>query len=96
MPPRRDLLREQLDVTSPKRGCEDGTCGSCTVLLDGQRVPACLVPAALCEGQAMPLSVSLPMLEHMGVRVLEERPRFFSDRRPALEARVVEHGGAHG
>ena len=48
-----DLLREQLDVTSPRRGCGDGTCGSCTVLLDGQRVPACLVPAALCDGQAI-------------------------------------------
>lgn len=48
-----DLLREQLDVTSPRRGCGDGTCGSCTVLLDGQRVPSCLVPAALCEGQAI-------------------------------------------
>ena len=39
-----------------------------------EAAPGSLRFKALCEGQAMPLSVSLPMLEHMGVRVLEERP----------------------
>ena len=40
-----DVLRERLDVLSPKRACDRGECGACTVLLDGQPVNACLVPA---------------------------------------------------
>jgi xanthine dehydrogenase YagT iron-sulfur-binding subunit len=51
--PRRtllDLLREQLGVTSPKKGCDHGQCGACTVLLDGRRVLACLVLALTCDG----------------------------------------------
>jgi len=41
-----DLLREQLDVMSPKRGCDEGDCGACTVLLDDKPVNACLILAA--------------------------------------------------
>ncbi len=51
--PRRtllDLLRDQLGVYSPKKGCDHGQCGACTVLLDGRRVLACLVLAVTCEG----------------------------------------------
>ncbi len=51
--PRRtllDLLREQLGVTSPKKGCDHGQCGACTVLLDGRRVLTCLVLALTCDG----------------------------------------------
>lgn len=36
--------------TAPKGACEQGECGSCSVLLDGEVVDACLVPAAICEG----------------------------------------------
>jgi xanthine dehydrogenase YagT iron-sulfur-binding subunit len=45
-----DLLREQLDVTSPKKGCDHGQCGSCTVLLDGRRHLTCLTLAVAHEG----------------------------------------------
>ena len=45
-----ELLREQLDLTGTKRGCDSGDCGACTVLMDGQPVNACLVLAAEIAG----------------------------------------------
>jgi xanthine dehydrogenase YagT iron-sulfur-binding subunit len=45
-----DLLRERLAVTAPKKGCDHGQCGSCTVLLDGRRVTACLTLAVQHDG----------------------------------------------
>ena len=45
-----DLLRERLELTGTKKGCDRGQCGACTVLLDGRRVNACLVLAAAHDG----------------------------------------------
>jgi xanthine dehydrogenase YagT iron-sulfur-binding subunit len=45
-----DLLRERLQLTGTKKGCDRGQCGACTVLLDGRRVNACLVLAASADG----------------------------------------------
>ena len=45
-----DLLRERLDLTGTKKGCDRGQCGACTVLLDGRRINACLTLAVGCEG----------------------------------------------
>jgi carbon-monoxide dehydrogenase small subunit len=46
-----DLLREDLDLMGTKRGCDQGHCGACTVLLDGKAVNACLVLAVAAEGK---------------------------------------------
>src|SRR6195256_3123615 len=40
-----DAMREHLGITSPKRGCDHGQCGACTVLLDGRRANSCLALA---------------------------------------------------
>lgn len=45
-----DLLRERLQLTGSKKGCDQGQCGACTVLIDGQRINSCLVLAVSRDG----------------------------------------------
>jgi aerobic-type carbon monoxide dehydrogenase small subunit (CoxS/CutS family) len=46
-------LREELGITSPKAGCQEGGCGGCTVLVDGEPRRACLLPLAAVDGASV-------------------------------------------
>jgi xanthine dehydrogenase YagT iron-sulfur-binding subunit len=48
-----DALREHLGLTGTKKGCDHGTCGACTVLVDNQCILSCLTLAVMREGQAI-------------------------------------------
>lgn len=46
-----DVLRDRLHLTGAKKGCAHGSCGSCTVLMDGRRIVSCLALAVACDGR---------------------------------------------
>jgi xanthine dehydrogenase YagT iron-sulfur-binding subunit len=54
-----DALRDRLGVTSPKKGCDHGQCGSCTVLLDGRRATTCLAFAVAHDGASITTAAGL-------------------------------------
>jgi xanthine dehydrogenase YagT iron-sulfur-binding subunit len=68
-----DVLRERLDLTGAKKGCDHGQCGACTVLLDGRRANACLLLAVACEGSDV---VSIEGLDHPLQRVFVSHDAF--------------------
>ena len=72
-----DLLREHLHLTGTKLGCNQGACGACTVLLDGERVLSCLMLAVQADGRAV------TTIEGLGT----------TDQPHALQAAFVAHDG---
>lgn len=54
-----DALRERLGVTSPKKGCDHGQCGACTILLDGRRANSCLLLAIAHQGAEITTAAGL-------------------------------------
>jgi aerobic-type carbon monoxide dehydrogenase small subunit (CoxS/CutS family) len=77
-----DVLRESLALTGTKEGCGEGECGACSVILDGQLVNSCLVPACQAQG-AQVLTVE-------GVA----RPDPLGEQLAPLQRCLVEKGGA--
>lgn len=73
-----DALREEFRLTGTKEGCGEGECGACTVLLDGEPVNSCLVPACQADGRKVETVESLGSPEKLS----------------PLQARFLEHGGA--
>ncbi len=72
-----DLLRERLHLTGTKVGCNQGACGACTVLVDGERVLSCLTLAVQADGR------SVTTIEGLGTA---------QDPHP-LQAAFIEHDG---
>jgi xanthine dehydrogenase YagT iron-sulfur-binding subunit len=72
-----DLLRERLGITSPKKGCDHGQCGTCTVLLDGRRANSCLALA----------------VAHQDARITTAAGLARADGLHPLQRSFVEHDG---
>ena len=72
-----DLLRERLKLTGTKKGCDQGACGACTVLVDGERINSCLALAVQYQGRA------ITTIEGVGT----------ADRMHALQAAFIEEDG---
>ena len=73
-----EVLREDLGLTGTKHGCELGECGACAVLLDGDLVLSCLVPAVECAGRAVTT-----------IEGLRDGPELHP-----LQAAFADHGGS--
>jgi aerobic-type carbon monoxide dehydrogenase small subunit (CoxS/CutS family) len=61
------VLREDLGITSPKAGCQQGGCGACTVLVDGEPRRSCLLPVAAVDGAAITTVEGLGAPERLSV-----------------------------
>jgi xanthine dehydrogenase YagT iron-sulfur-binding subunit len=72
-----DALRDRLGLTGTKKGCDQGTCGACTVLVDGRRVNACLTLAVMTVGKEI---TTIEGLAH-------------GDRLHPMQAAFLEHDG---
>jgi xanthine dehydrogenase YagT iron-sulfur-binding subunit len=72
-----DLLREHLRLTGTKKGCDQGQCGACTVIVDGRRINSCLTLAVMHEG------ADVTTIEGLGT----------PDRLHPLQAAFVKHDG---
>jgi aerobic carbon-monoxide dehydrogenase small subunit len=72
-----DILREDLRLTGVKEGCGEGECGACSVLLNGELVNSCLIPALQVDGASVTTIEGLP-----GNRTLD-----------SVQAAFLDHGG---
>jgi xanthine dehydrogenase YagT iron-sulfur-binding subunit len=61
-----DALRDELGVTSVKKGCDHGQCGACTVIADGRRIVSCLALAASYDGAEVTTAAGLGTVDRLG------------------------------
>ncbi|MDT0187889.1 2Fe-2S iron-sulfur cluster-binding protein [Microbacterium sp. ARD31] len=61
-----DALRDELAVTSVKKGCDHGQCGACTVIADGRRIVSCLALAASYDGAEVTTAAGLGTVDRLG------------------------------
>jgi carbon-monoxide dehydrogenase small subunit len=87
------VLREQLGLTGPKPGCENGDCGACTVLIDGRPTKSCLVLAVEMEGREITTvegleetAIQRAFLEHEGFQCGYCTPGFIVNAYALLQA----------
>src|ERR1700723_1573168 len=78
-----DALRDHLDLTGTKKGCDHGQCGACTVLIDGRRVNSCLTLAFAAEGS------EITTIEGLATHA---DPKDASELHP-VQAAFLEHDG---
>src|SRR4030095_296473 len=87
-----DALRDHLQLTGTKKGCDQGTCGACTVLLDGKPVLSCLTLAATCDERAAPDPGSVRPLRCPPVRLLHARTDHVGGRTAPRRTRGLRGG----
>jgi xanthine dehydrogenase YagT iron-sulfur-binding subunit len=78
-----DALREYLDLTGTKKGCDHGQCGACTVLIDGRRINSCLTLAFAAQG------AEITTIEGLATKL---DPKDLSELHP-MQAAFLEHDG---
>ena len=88
-----DLLREHLHVTSPKKGCDHGQCGACTVIEDGRRVTTCLSLAVAHDGAQITTAAGIGTRRHAGDGDGAPSDRAPSDRLHPIQQAFIDHDG---